>query len=121
MLEPQERTALLLLIGVVAAVLTAHLVLEAYVRPLAASPFSTSSTDGELVSLEGRIEALSATASGGHLLLTVAGVPVFVPAPVAASLDLHENDSVALYGVVQTYRGKKEIVVESPGDIRILT
>ena len=121
MLERQERTALILLVVVTGALLCAHFALSAVAEPFFASPFSNSSRDGELVVLEGRVEDLRATATGGHLMLDVAGVPVFIPGSVAAGLDLTINDSVVLCGVVQTYRGEKEIVIESPGDIRIQT
>jgi hypothetical protein len=121
MLERQERTALILLVAVTGTVLGAHLIFSAVAEPYFASPFSNTSRDGDLVILEGRVEELRVTAAGGHLMLEVAGVPVFIPGSVASGLDLHRNDSVVLRGVVQTYRGKKEIVVESPGDVRAQT
>ncbi|MDN7024921.1 hypothetical protein FGU65_08475 [Methanoculleus sp. FWC-SCC1] len=120
MLERQERKALFLLIGVVAVVLAAHLLLDAFAKPIAASPYSEAAEDGALVILEGPIETMTVTKTGGHLLLTVAGVPIFVPADVAGGIDVRQGDLITLYGTLQTYQGKKEIVVHSPGDIRIL-
>ncbi len=120
MLERQERTALILLVSVVAVVLAAHLLLDTFAKPLTASPYSETVDDGTLVILEGSVETVSSTQTGGHLLLSVAGVPVFIPAGSAAGLDLREGDSVSAYGIVQTYRGKREVVVNSPGDIRVL-
>ncbi|RXE56773.1 hypothetical protein ABH15_00955 [Methanoculleus taiwanensis] len=120
MLERQERTALILLVLVVTIVLAAHLLLDTVAKPLVAAPYSETVEDGTLVMLEGSVDAVSVTRTGGHLLLSVAGVPVFVPAGSATGLDLHEGDPVFIYGTVQTYRGEKEVVVNSPGDIRIL-
>jgi DNA/RNA endonuclease YhcR with UshA esterase domain len=40
-----------------------------------------------------------------------------VPAQIAQELTLKKGDSISVYGVVQTYRGKKEIVVSSGKDI----
>jgi hypothetical protein len=119
MFEREERKALAMLVCVVAVVLVAHLLLDTVARPLVASPYSERVPEGALVLLEGRIEAIATTESGGHLLLTVNGTPVFLPQGAAAQLDLHENDSVLLYGVVQTYRGKREVAVASPADVRI--
>jgi DNA/RNA endonuclease YhcR with UshA esterase domain len=33
---------------------------------------------------------------------------------------LKKGDNIQLYGVVQTYRGEKEILVQQPGDIRLM-
>jgi hypothetical protein len=119
MLERQEWTALCVLACVVVVVLGAHLLLNTFARPLMAPSYSEEIRDGALVLLEGRVEAIQATATGGHLLLTVNGTTVFLPQEVAASCDLHKDDSVLLYGVVQTYRGKREVAVASPADILI--
>ncbi|KUG19317.1 MAG: hypothetical protein KO206_01105 [Methanomicrobiaceae archaeon] len=120
MLERQERTALILLAGVVIALCAAHLVLESLSRPVFARPYSGDADDGDLVFLEGQVDQVRLTASGGHLILEVAGVPVFVPESVAAGIEVRENDLVRLYGLAQTYRGNREIVVRSPGDIWVL-
>jgi hypothetical protein len=120
MLERQERTALFLLVCVVAIVLTAYLLLDAFAKPMAASPYSEDAEDGALVFLEGSIETMTVTKTGGHLLLTIKGVPIFVPAGVAGGINTTTGDAIAVYGTLQTYNGKKEIVVNSPGDIRIL-
>lgn len=120
MLEQQERTALVVLVCVVGIVLATHLLFDAVGRPLAAAPYSEEVPDGALVLLEGSVQEVRETSTGGHLILTVNGTPVFLPENVAAALELHENESVTLYGIVQTYRGKREVVVASAADIRVL-
>ncbi|BBL66980.1 hypothetical protein [Methanoculleus chikugoensis] len=120
MLERQEKAALITLVCVVGIVLAAHLLFDAVGRPLVAEPYSPEVPDGALVLLEGSIEGIAKTSTGGHLILTVNGTAVFLPENVAAGLELHENENITLYGVVQTYRGKREVVVSSSGDIRVL-
>jgi DNA/RNA endonuclease YhcR with UshA esterase domain len=119
MLERQEKTALFILVCVVVVILTAHLLFDAFAMPLVAAPYSADVPDGTLVVLDGSIEEIRKTATGGHLILTVNGTTVFLPDNVAAALELHENGSVMLYGTVETYRGKREIVVNSPGDLQV--
>ena len=129
MLERQEKTALLVLVCVVAIILAAHLLFDAFAMPLVAARYSEDLPDGTLVILEGSIEEIRKTASGGHIILTVNGTTVFLPENVVATLELHENvvatlelhenASVTLYGTVKTYRGKREVVVNSPRDIQV--
>ncbi|MDV2481128.1 hypothetical protein F8E02_03700 [Methanoculleus sp. Wushi-C6] len=120
MLEWQEKTALLVLVCVVGIVLAGHLLFDAAGRPLFAVPYSVEVPDGALVVLEGRIEGVAETSAGGHLILTVNGTPVFLAQNVAAGLELAKDENVTLYGVVQTYRGKREVVVSSAADLRVL-
>ncbi len=119
MLERQEKTALLMLVGVVVVILAAHLLFDAFAMPLVATPYSEDLPDGTLAVIEGRIEDIKATATGGHLILTVNEIMVFLPENVATTLEFSENASVTLYGTVQTYRGKREVVVNSPRDIQM--
>lgn len=122
MLERQEKTALAVLVCVVGIVLAAHLLFDAVGRPMVAAPYSEEVPDGALVILEGRIEEVRRTSTGGHLVLTVNGTSVFLPQDVAAALELGEgeDENVTLYGIAQTYRGKREVVVSAAADVRVL-
>jgi len=120
MFERQERWALALLVCVVVVVLAVHLLFDIGGRSLVAKPYSPEVPDGALVLLEGKIESITKTSTGGHLILTVSGTRVFLPSNVAAGLDLQENESVVLYGIVQTYRGEREVVVNAAGDLEVL-
>ena len=119
MLERQERVALILLLGVVITVITAHLILGSFGKHPFARPFSNDSTDGELVITSGTINQLVTTQNGGHMNVSTNTVTIFVPAQVAQGLTLQKGDMISVYGIVQTYRGKKEIVVSSVGDISV--
>ncbi len=120
MLVRQERIAVLLLAGTALAVIGAHLLLSGLGKQPFARPFTETSPDGELVVLEGEIIDLKTTRTGGHTTMTVNNTSLFLPAEVVATLTLRPGDRIAVYGMVQTYRGKKEIVVSAPEDLRIL-
>jgi DNA/RNA endonuclease YhcR with UshA esterase domain len=120
MLERQERVAMVLLLGVVIAVITAHLILGSLGKHPFATTFSNNSADGELVRAGGTIDQLVVTRTGGHLNVYTDTVTIFVPAQVAGQLMLERGDAIAVYGVVQTYRGKKEIVVSSAQDVSVI-
>ena len=116
----QERTAILLLVGVAFIVIGAHFVLGTLGKHPFASEYSNRSADGELVSAHGTIGEATVTKNGGHLLLKVDNLTVFVPAQVAGSVSYAKGQNVTLYGTVQTYRGEKEILVGASGDISLL-
>jgi DNA/RNA endonuclease YhcR with UshA esterase domain len=121
MLGRQERVALLLLVGVAVTVVVAQVVLTMIGKQPFAHPFSENSADGELVIVEGAVEKATLIENGGHLALQVNNISVFIPATAARNLSVHKGDSILAYGIVQTYRGKKEIVISSAEDIRITT
>ncbi|HVP97551.1 hypothetical protein [Methanoregula sp.] len=113
----QERVAIILLIAVAVAVIVAHVVLVQIGKGPFASVYSDQSADGTLVSLSGNIDQVTALSNGGHLMLSVNNVTVFIPAAVAGDRAFARGTPVSLYGTVQTYRGKKEILVSSADDI----
>jgi DNA/RNA endonuclease YhcR with UshA esterase domain len=51
--------------------------------------------------------------------LYVNNITIFVPSQVAQELTLRKGDSISLYGIVQTYRGKKEVLLNSKKDITL--
>jgi hypothetical protein len=119
MFERQERGAVLLLLGVACFVITAHLALGALGKQPFARPFTNNSADGELVITGGTIDQISITQNGGHMNVYLANITIFIPAQIAQELTLRKGDSISVYGVVQTYRGKKEIVISSGKDISV--
>jgi uncharacterized SAM-binding protein YcdF (DUF218 family) len=119
MLERQERAAIILLLGVVITVITAHMILGSFGKQPFARPFTNNSTDGELVIAAGTIDQLVITQNGGHMNVYTDTVTIFMPAQVAQELTLQKGDVISVYGIVQTYRGKKEIAVSSVNDISV--
>ena len=120
MFERQERIAVLLLVGVAVAVIVAYIVLTGLGKEPFARPFTNTSPDGELVIVEGQIDQIALTKSGGHMTLSVNNLSIFLPAQVGQAVPLQKGDTISVYGIVQTYRGKKEIVVSGADDVRIL-
>lgn len=120
MFERQERVALLLLVGVAIAVIVAHIVLAGLGKQPFARPFTNTSADGELVVVEGQIDQITLTKSGGHMTLSVNNLSIFLPAQVGQSVSLQKGDVISVYGIVQTYRGKKEVIVSGAEDVCIL-
>jgi hypothetical protein len=120
MFERQERVAILLLLGVACVVITAHLVLGTLGKQPFARPFTNNSADGELVIAGGTIDQITITKNGGHMNVYLANITIFVPVQIAQELTLQKGDSISVYGVVQTYRGKKEIVISSGKDISVI-
>jgi DNA/RNA endonuclease YhcR with UshA esterase domain len=118
--ERQERVAVFLLLGVITAVIFAHLVLGTLGKQPFAHSFTNNSADGELVIVKGTIDRVVYTQTGGHVNLYVNNITIFVPAQVAQELTLRRGDAISIYGVVQTYRGEKEIVVSSKKDITLI-
>ena len=118
-IEPQERTAILLLGSTLAILLAAHLVLASLGDAAFASPYSEGSREGDLVVITGIVGSIAPTSTGGNVLLTVNGTRVFIPSPASGEIHLHVNDTVRIYGVVQVYQGKKEVTVRGAGDVHV--
>jgi DNA/RNA endonuclease YhcR with UshA esterase domain len=120
MLERQERVAILLLIGVAVSVIAAHLILGSLGKQPFSKPFTNNSADGELVHIEGTIDQVALTKTGGHMNLQIGNITIFIPATAARELTLMKGANISVYGIVETYRGKKEIMVNSADDIRFI-
>ena len=120
MFERQERIAVLLLIGVAIAVIAAHLILGSMGKQPFSKQFTNNTADGELVQIEGTIDQVTLTRTGGHMILEIDNLTVFVPSQSARDLTVTKGTNVSVYGIVETYRGKKEIMVSSAEDIRFL-
>ncbi|PKL69374.1 MAG: hypothetical protein CVV30_07360 [Methanomicrobiales archaeon HGW-Methanomicrobiales-1] len=118
MFERQERVAILLLIGVAVAVIAAHLILGSLGKQPFSKPFTNNSADGELVYVEGTIDQVALTKTGGHMTVQINDITIFIPAQAARDLVVKKGDRISAYGIVETYRGKKEIMVNSAEDIR---
>ena len=116
----QERFAILLLLGVAVVVIALHLVLGTLGKQPFAKTFSDNSADGELVSASGIVEQISYTKNGGHMNVYLNITTIFIPAQIAQDLILNKGDSISVYGIVQTYRGKKEIVISSKKDVIVI-
>jgi len=120
MLLRQERLAFYLLVAVAVGIILASLGLEGIDKGILAKDFCQTETDGTLVRLEGVIDELDWTETGGHLNIRLAGTPVFLPSNVADKLSIRKGDRVLIYGIIQTYRGEKEILVQEAKDVKVI-
>jgi len=118
-LEREERTALILLIAVLAVVLAGHLILTSLGNGPFAAPYGEDSREGDLVWVGGVVGSVTPTATGGHLLVVVNGTRVFIPSPASQEVSLRVNDTVRIYGIVQVYQGKKEVAVRDARDVLV--
>jgi hypothetical protein len=117
MLLRQEKIALLLLLTVTLSAVCGYLVLDALGKGSFAAQYSDAAADGTPVRLDGQVNSVTVSRTGGHLILEVSDVPVFVPGQVAGGISIKKDDRVTITGTVQTYQGKKEILVNDPRDI----
>lgn len=116
----EERIAILILLCTTAVILSVYTAIELQGREVYATEFDLAAPDGTLVRLNGVADKVVITREGGHLIMNVNSVRVFVPASAAPEEDIRQGDRVSLYGVVQTYQGQKEVMVSSARDIMIL-
>lgn len=121
MIVRQERIALVLLGIVTIVVIAAAIFLTGIDKADLASEYTPLSREGTLVHLQGQVQEVRATKTGGHIAASVNGTAVFIPASVAGKVTLYPGSLVSLYGTVQNYRGEKEVVVNSPRDVIIQT
>jgi len=120
MLGRQERIVILILLVVAVIVIAAHFVLTAVGKQPFAHAFTNTTADGELVYLEGAVDQVTLTKTGGHMTMRIHNMTVFIPAQVAQGRSLQKGQNISVFGTVTTYRGEKEIVVNSAGDLRFI-
>lgn len=116
MLTPPERHAVLILVGVLVVLALIHFGIVSLFPDAGAVPYTNDRADGSLVTLTGNVEDITLTRTGGHLILNISGTDVFVPGG-ASRLELLRGDTITVRGIVDTYAGKKEIIVNDPADI----
>ena len=121
MLLRQERIALILLCIVAGGLIIVSAVLAGVDNATLATEYTADARDGIFVHLNGVAGEVRTTQTGGHIIASVNGTKVFIPSDTARDVALNPGDQVSLYGIVQTYRGEREIVVNSHTDITVLS
>lgn len=119
MLHPQERTATLILTGVLILLAVMSFLIESAGKEQFATPFSETLEDGTLAVMTGTVTKAANTRTGGHLMLTIDNTSVFVPNGALENPETLNGHAVSVIGTVQTYHGKKEIIIERSDDIAI--
>jgi DNA/RNA endonuclease YhcR with UshA esterase domain len=119
MLVRQERVALALLGIVIAILAVSAFLLEASGRDPFAVQYNPGTPEGTLVHYEGVVESISGTRAGGHTILIVSGLKVFVPAACTGERAPRIGERVSVTGKVQSYQGEREILVLAAGDVKV--
>lgn len=82
-------------------------------------PYTDSVPDKTRVTFTGEITSVKLTATGGHTLLNVSGVTVFVEGG-AENIFYTAGDTIRVVGITDTYAGQREIVVGTAGHIELI-
>jgi len=112
-LQKEELATLVILVLALAAIGALFLLTGA------SSPYSYDSRNGTRVSVTGPVLSKDTTYKGGHIILSVktasGPIDVFVPATsdaFAAANKTKPGSEIEAVGLVQTYKGQKEVVAE---------
>ncbi|MBR1369492.1 hypothetical protein RJ53_08305 [Methanocalculus chunghsingensis] len=111
-----ERKALFLLLGSLLIILLIHAGITVTGPETFSEPFDPTLSDGSRVSIEGSVEEIQKTRSGGHWNAVVSGTRIFIPRGTGDP-GLRIGDQVTIYGILTTYEGKREITVQNMRDI----
>jgi hypothetical protein len=120
MFEKQERTALMLLLVVLVSCGIFAWISEGIGKSPFAQNYTSEAAEGSLVSYLGVVQKVAPTISGGNTILEMSGVQIFLPSSVSGDLKFSAGDTIQVYGVVQQWKEKREILVKDPKDITIL-
>jgi preprotein translocase subunit YajC len=125
MLQKEEKITIILM---VMSLLVLIIVYFGFIADsMETSQYSEQSKTGDRVVLYGVVVGKVGTFTGDHLILRVdsegSRVKVFIHCDNGAEkvnniIDI--ADTVEVTGTVEEYQGEKEIVVEQPGDIKLL-
>lgn len=125
MLQKEEKITVILMVMALLVLIIVYFGL--IVDSMETSQYSEQSATGDRVVLHGDVVGKKGTFTGDHLILTVdsegSRVKVFIHCDNGAEkvnniIDI--ADTVEVTGTLEEYQGKKEIVVEQPGDVKLL-
>jgi len=125
MLQKEEKITIVLMVMALLVLIIVYFGL--IVDSMETSQYSEQSATGDRVVLHGDVVGKKGTFTGDHLILTVdsegSRVKVFIHCDNGAEkvnniIDI--ADTVEVTGTLEEYQGKKEIVVEQPGDVKLL-
>ena len=119
MLTGLEKKALAVLLAVT-VILAGFFLWFGVLNPDAGTvQYSENIPDKTRVTFTGEITSVKLTATGGHVLLNVSGVTVFVEGG-AENIFYTAGDTIRVVGITDTYAGQREIVVGTAGHIELI-
>ncbi|MDD1724001.1 MAG: hypothetical protein LUQ07_02595 [Methanospirillum sp.] len=123
-LQSQEKTAVILIILVILFCLGATCILDGMGKKRFSREYSQDLPDGTLVRYSGIIGSVIEV-SGGHYLLEISGVNIFIPVsaglPAETVSGMIPGAEVTVTGTVQHWKGKEEILVGNSADISLVS
>jgi len=120
MLTKMEKKAFCVLLAVTAVLIIFFLCFGVLYPEAGVVPYTEDTPEKTRVSFAGEIQEMRITAAGGHVLLNIAGVSVFVEGG-ADNIFYKTGDRVRVVGIVETYAGNREIVVGQTGSVSLAT
>lgn len=126
-MEKEEKIVVVLLVMAVASLTVAYVTFLPADDTRSAQQLTTLSAIGDEVFFEGTVTGKHLTSTGNHLLLDIdydsQVIKVFIP-DNAGSDDVNkavsENDRVRIIGIVDEYKGDREVVVNNKNDVTVL-
>ena len=119
MLTEIEKKALGVLLAVTAILIIFYLCFGVLYPNAGVAQYTPDTPEKTRVTYEGIILESKITSTGGHVLLDVSGVTVFVEGG-ADNIFYKTGDRIRVTGIVETYGGSKEISVGASGLISLI-
>ena len=115
MFTRQERNAFILLAIVTLAIVAGYILIESAGKSTFSTRFTSTSAEGSLVLLEGKVDQLVVTKNGADLILDVNGTSVFIPASSARGVSLKKGIISSCMGLSRHTVAKKKYLSSNPG------
>jgi len=116
MATPAEKKAGILIVVSLLLILIIHLAIQMAGPACFSQPYDLSLPDGKLVVYSGTVDDIRRTWSGGHTIAVLSGVKLFIPRGVD-SPPLRIGDPLTAYGILSTYDGEREIIIQKGSDL----
>ncbi len=116
MAAPAEKKAGILIVGSLLVILAFHLAIQVAGPAFFSHPYDPALPDGKLVVYSGTIDDIRATWSGGHTIIILSDVKVFIPGGIDPPL-VRIGDQLTAYGIISTFEGEREIIIQKGSDL----
>ncbi len=116
MATPAEKKAGILIVVSLLVILVFHLAIQGAGPAFFSHPYDPALPDGKLVVCSGTIDDIRATWSGGHTIIILSDVKVFIPGGIDPP-PLRIGDQITVYGLLSTYDGEREIIIQKGSDL----
>ncbi|GAA5263425.1 hypothetical protein [Methanocalculus sp.] len=116
MAYPSEKKAGILIVGSLLVILLFHLTIQGAGPAFFSHPYDPALPDGKLVVYSGIIDDIRTTWSGGHTIIILSDVKVFIPGGIDPP-PLRIGDPLKAYGLLSTYDGEREIIIRKGSDL----